>query len=87
MMRLRQEQEEEDVAALVLLLEHRRRRQRRQKQYWIRPWISQRLQSGAYDHLMVELERGRCLLSTLQENPETVPFKNHKNYNPANEKT
>lgn len=46
-------QQEEDAVALIALL-HGRRRPRR---YWVRPWISRRLEYGQYHTLMVELER------------------------------
>ena len=53
---LLQEDEDEDELALVLLL-YQRRRVRRRRQYWVRPWISRRPLFGAYENLMVELER------------------------------
>ena len=53
---LLQEDEDEDELALVLLL-YQRRRVGRRRQYWVRPWISRRPLFGAYENLMVELER------------------------------
>jgi hypothetical protein len=53
---LQQEEEQPDAAALALLL-YQRRIRRRRKQFWVRPWITRRVQYGDYDNLMVELER------------------------------
>ena len=36
---------------------YQRRRRRRRRQYWVRPWITRRVQFGQYENLMVELER------------------------------
>ena len=53
---LQQEEQQLDAAALALLL-YQRRIRRRRKQFWVRPWITRRVQYGDYDNLMVELER------------------------------
>ena len=50
-------QQEVDAMMLALLLQRRNRRHRRHRQYWVRPWITRRLQLGTYETLMVELER------------------------------
>ena len=54
---VQQQQDGDDDAATLVVLLHCRRRRRRQRRFWIRPWISRRLQFGEYEHLMAELER------------------------------
>jgi hypothetical protein len=46
-----QEEEEEEEEQVV-----QRRRETRRRRWWVRPWISRRLDFGAYDQLMRELE-------------------------------
>ena len=39
-----------------ILVDRQRRRRPRPRRYWVKPWLSRRLDYGHYDHLMRELE-------------------------------
>ena len=39
-----------------ILVDRQRRRQPRPRRYWVKPWLSRRLDYGHYEHLMRELE-------------------------------
>ena len=54
--RLRLLQQQNQIVIAQILVDRQRRRQPRPRRYWVKPWLSRRLDYGHYDRLMRELE-------------------------------
>ena len=64
--------QQNQIMVAQILVDRQRRRRSRPRRYWVKPWLSRRLDYGHYDHLMRELEA-----------EDVVSFRNFVRIDPA----
>ena len=64
--------QQNQIVIAQILVDRQRRRRPRPRRYWVKPWLSRRLDYGQYDPLMRELEA-----------EDVVPFTNFVRMDPA----
>ena len=61
--------------ALLLLDEDESENERAEREYWVRPWLANRPQFGAYHSLLLELKKdGKAFKEFLQMNEGQIDF-------------